>query len=364
MSGPKGVRVSVVSAAELRRRDDEARSARCDQLVLELAGLAAQLRFIGRSRPVDVEAPADRTHDALIEWEQSLRSAITDARTKVRVEAAREVARRVAVAERAGQELDTSGVRLGGPRSVNLHALVAMIADLRDDARRGDLADEAARLLENQGGEASPRNLIAFRRKVESAIEVQGLRDLAVDAVLDVAHIATPEADRIRSRAAAVSTAEDLSAVQTAVTVLQDAATTASDAAFIEGALHDVLTELGFTIGEGFQLEDRGRSVAVGVHPEHSGYGVRVQVNPQNAMLYTRLVAEGDTTPEADAQSEEESCAKVLAIAERLEGHGVAAELVFERQPGEVPVERRSTPSTGSRRRRPRRSSAGGARTA
>lgn len=370
MSGPKGYGYSVVSEAERRRREDEARSGRCEQHVITLAGLLGQLRFYKASTPQPVAEPAQRTHESLIAWELALQKAIGDSESLLREEAAKAIDLRL---NSSRHEVDVSGVTLGARRpdarttssppartseaafiASEVDKVVQVIAQLQEQAMRDELTASAERVVSLTDLPQAKGDLLTLKTRAAGALQTQDLRRLATEALLDVAHIASPEVDDLRARASQVASIQDVADVRKGVSETLEAAVRASDAEFVEAALEDVLDELGFTIGAGFELADLGRSVAVANHTDHPGYGVRVQLNPANGMIYTRLVSQRASTPEEDARAEDEVCVKVHALAMNLTVHGVAADLKSERHPGESPVERQADRSTSTRRKRPR----------
>ena len=72
MSGPKGFGYEVVSAQELRRREDEARAGRCRRHVVTLAGLHDQLRRCGCSVDGPADEPPSTDRQSMIAWEEAL----------------------------------------------------------------------------------------------------------------------------------------------------------------------------------------------------------------------------------------------------------------------------------------------------
>lgn len=365
MSGPKGYGYTVVSEAERRRREDAARFARCEQHAIALAGLIGQLRHLGAPVPQAVPEPSARTHEALIVWESALQQAISSTEARIREESAKAIRRRLDLGKRS---VDPAGVSLGARRPAGRPApapglaavaaevakVIDVIAGVRDASAREDLTRLAERVARTTSPAQAKGDLLTLKTEAANALDMQGYRDLAVRSTLEIADITTPAADAVRARAAEVASAADVAEVRRSVAQLVETAERASDAEFVEAALEEVLVELGFGIGEGFALADLDRSVAVADHAEHPGYRVRVQLNPANGMIYTRVVAERAATPEEDARAERDSCDKVHAMAQRLQQHGVAAEMTSERQPGEVPVERAEAKPAGTRRNRQR----------
>lgn len=368
MSGPKGYGYSVISAAELQRREDDAREGRCRHQALALASLSGELKHYGVSGAPVVQEPTRRTHDSLIIWESALERAI--AATQHKVDEASAVALvRTLSARRA--PLDVSGINLGeGKRQARgvipgdtgtedrarlddeVRKLAQMLARLRDRHVRDELSGRAFGVLALANLAQARGDLLTVKSQVTAALRAQECTDLALQAVLGIAHLDSPAADELRGRAATTTNASDVGEIRSAVTALLEADRRARDASFVEAALVEVLAELGFSVGEAFELPNPQRQVVLVDHADHPGYGLRLQVNPVDGKLYTRVVAEGGTSAEDDARAEAATCTKVRALAAGLKEHGVSAELQFERQPGERPVDRREVPTTAQASRR------------
>lgn len=369
MSGPKGYRYSVVSAEELRRREDQAREGRCRQHVLTLAGLAAQLQYYGEQCP-SVARPSATTHDGLVAWEAALQQAVDQAKNQVTAASVAAVTRQL---DEARGEVDTSQVTLGARRTAPRQApdeadawrgrvlaevtkVTKVVGGLRDQEVRDRLTALAASVATTTSQPQARGDLQTLKDWTYQAQRAQQCQDLAADVVLAVAHLETPQADQVRERAAQAGTPDDVAAIREDVAALVEADQKAGDAQYVRDALEDVLEEMGFDVGEGFELADLGRAVAVVADDEHPGYGLRFQVSPDNGMIYTRVVAEDGTSAAADQQVEEETCAKVYAVAAGLQRHGVSAELTLERQPGQTAVERHETPRTARQAARRKKS--------
>lgn len=364
MSGPKGYGYSVVSAEELRRREDQAREGRCRQHQVSLAGLGGELQAYGAAAPKAVSEPSDKTHDQLIAWESALEKAIEEAEAKVRQAAA---AATVAMLNAAKEAVDVTGISLGDrDRRVSSEAgraetsdrlsdevakVIHVLADLRDSGLRGTLAEQAAKVLRTANPGQARGDLLTVKSKVIAALRAQQYREAARKVVLGLAHLDSLEADSLRSRAEVAATSSDVIELTRETEALLAADQRDQDAKFVQVALAESLAELGFRIDEEFELADLGQPVTIADHDDHPGYGLRLQVNPEQGLVYTRVVAEAASTPEEDARAEADTCAKVQAVATALQRHGVDAELRFERQPGERPMERRRSSLSAQPRR-------------
>ena len=364
MSGPKGFGYEVVSAQELRRREDEARVGRCRRHVITLAGLHDQLRRYGCSVDDRADEPPSTDRQSMIAWEEALIRAIDAARERVREESAKEIMHRLRSGDRA---VDVSGLSLGGGSrgdrsapddragalperdaqrrvAADVGAVVGLLAGLRDPAVREELTAIVRAVLDVDDPAQARGDLLTLKTRATEALRVQDLRDLAAQEALALAASRSRAAADLRGCAARVTTAAELSELRGRIAELVEQERREADARFVQGALEEVLAELGFAVDEGFELQDYG---AVGVASPAScpDYGVRFQVSPGAGTLFTRVVSRRESSPEEDARAEALTCDEVRAVADRLHGHGVSTELRFSRRPGEAVVEKRIAPA-------------------
>jgi hypothetical protein len=366
VSGPKGFGYEVISPGELRRREDRARRARCGLHQLTLARLTAQLAAYASPPLPAVREPVPKTHEALIAWEAALTETIDAARARLRTASSEAIMARLTASRLA---VDAAGVSLGerlAPSdtsatngsdrlaadvdrlNTDVDRVVEVVASLRDPKIREELTAAAIGIGQLSSLAQAKGDLLTLKTRAVGALRAQDCRDLALNAVLEIADIDSQEANRLRALADGASTDADVSLIAREVAAHKAAQTKAADAEFVEAALAEVLAEAGFKVAEGFDLSDFGR-VALAEHEDHPGYGVRFQVSPESGMLFTRVVAQRATTPEDDARVERETCAKVHGVAGRLRDRGIGTELRVERQPGERPVDRSETSAVGGR---------------
>lgn len=364
MSGPKGFGYEVVSAQELRRREDEARAGRCRRHVVTLAGLHDQLRRCGCSVDGPADEPPSTDRQSMIAWEEALIRAIDAAREQVREESAKEIMRRLRSGDRP---VDVSGLSLGGgppgdrpappdragaaPErdarrrvAADVDAVVGLLAGLRDPAVREELTTTARAVLDVDDPAQARGDLLTLKTRATEALRVQDLRDLAAQEALALAASRSRAAADLRARAERVTTAAELSGLRGRIAELVEQERREADARFVQGALEEVLADLGFAVDEDFELQDYG-AVGVASHASCPGYGVRFQVNPGAQTLFTRVVSRRESSPEEDARAEALTCDEVRAVADRLHGRGVSTELRFSRRPGEVAVEKQLAPA-------------------
>lgn len=359
MSGPKGFGYEVVSAQELRRREDEARAGRCRRHVVTLAGLHDQLRRCGCSVDGPADEPPSTDRQSMIAWEEALIRAIDAAREQVREESAKEIMRRLRSGDRP---VDVSGLSLGDRPAppdragapperdarrrvaADVDAVVGLLAGLRDPAVREELTTTARAVLDVDDPAQARGDLLTLKTRATEALRVQDLRDLAAQEALALAASRSRAAADLRARAERVTTAAELSGLRGRIAELVEQERREADARFVQGALEEVLADLGFAVDEDFELQDYG-AVGVASHTSCPGYGVRFQVNPGAQTLFTRVVSRRESSPEEDARAEALTCDEVRAVADRLHGRGVSTELRFSRRPGEVAVEKQLAPA-------------------
>jgi hypothetical protein len=354
----------------------QAKKQQCLQYVSELSGLNTHLSQYKAASIAQPKAPPkyapeqftgwqddERKHDAweiqLDEWESVLKAAIREAQKALKaaqIKQATEILQRINAAK---EDVDVSGVSLGGRQgsrittavpsagvsdsrerlAADVDKVVEVIASLRDPTARENLTNRVINILKLDSLAQAKGDLLTLKTEANTALQAQDCHDLAAQAVLKVAHIDSTEADNLRSKAGVASNSKEVRAIKREVAALLETVKKEEEAQRLQTAIEEVLREMGFEIGEGFEVTDFG-SVAVADHADHPGYGVRVQINPDNGMLYTRLVAHGETTPEEDALAEAETCDKIHQMTAGLKKLGVFAELQSERQPGECPLDR------------------------
>ena len=230
-----------------------------------------------------------------------------------------------------------------------VNRVTALLDSLEDDNLREELFAFALRVSSCEDLSQARGDLVTLKDRANAAITAQAIRKdemLAVqavrkdaqEAVLKVAQYQTEEAGRLQARADAVANEEDLRQLNADIEAYCKAEEKKADAAFIQKALEEALVELGFDLGEGFELTDYG-TVAYARHDDYADHVLRMQYNPENGKMFSRIVALGDTDPEADAAVEEASCEKVHAISRIMGEKGVEVNLTREVMPGEQPVE-------------------------
>lgn len=352
----------MVSAAELQGREDVAREGRCEQLAATLAGLLGELRSYGITDVRMETVPASRTHESLIGWEAALNKAVPAARVQLEQAAAVALMR---VLNAANEYLDVSRLSLGNRGDTagratakraptkhqqfqdELEDVTRALGRLRDRATRDELSARVRDLLTSADPAQARGDLVTVKSETVAALRSQEFADLAAQRVLDIGHLISPAADGLRARAAAAASQVDVTEIGTAVAALLEADRRERDSEYVEAALAEVLAdELGFSVDEQFQLTEPGRHVVLADHADHRGYSLRVQLNRADPALYTRVVANGASPPEADAAAEEATCVKVRALADGLQEYGILTELKSKRLPGERAVERRETAVT------------------
>jgi hypothetical protein len=365
VSGPKGYGY-VVSAKELdRRREAKAREASCAAHLSALARLAAQLERYGAD--ASVAQPVRKDSMSVEAWEKDLSDAVGQARETLRLESAKVIQARLAAADGSRDDQDSHGqvdAAANASRPPADHAAARLTAELekvarfaaaiRDPSARDRLADLAVKIAETTSPKQAQADLLTLKTRVAKALRAQDCQDLAEQAVRVIAHIDTPEAARIRAQAAAAGSVQEVAAVREAAGMLARSLREQEEAAYVIEALTGALADLGFTLDGGFESVAPNQAAAVADHADHPGYGLRVEVDAEEAKVLTRVVAERETTPEQDARAEEETCAKVAALADQLRSRGVDMALAFEHAPGAVAVPKaaRAAPNSAARRRR------------
>ena len=346
MSGPKVHSYRVTSAEEMRRREDIARRAKCELLASKCRRESYKL---DSPSLISVPTLTDGSHEALLEWESKLNAALKEIVLQLDKENAKRVVKRLRA---NAPELNVAGVTLGRNKAAQLSntqsqdnfiereisSLAPQIGRVRDQKQAIELMEMTERLIKYSDEALARGDLLTLKSRLNDLLSMQDLNDLADLEIARIAHVAGSKAEAIRQDAKEVSTKEELDAIKHRVSELLAAEEAKQDEAFVAKALKEVLSDLGFEVGGGFEVTDFGK-VAIAESAEYPGYALRVQVNPKNGMLFTRLVALEAHGLDEDASIEQASCDSIKSLREHLQRKGIEAELVSERMPGERPVE-------------------------
>lgn len=366
MSGPKVHHYRVISAEEIRRREDDARRAKCESLATKCRTEARKLKS-----PSSVTIPALRidTHDGLIEWETQLNDALSTIVLLQDKENAKRIVRRLRV---NSPELDVTRVTLGMktmPREKGcaerlsfieheVASLVPLLGKIRDQKRSAELLDAIERLAGYDDQAQARGDLLTLKSRLNDLLSQQDLCDMAEAEVMRVAHMEGSDAENLRRDAKEVTSKAGLDDIKRRVAKLLAVEKTRQDEEFVAKALEEVLSDLGFDARNGFEVTDFGK-VAIAESVDYPGYALRLQVNPKNGMLYTRMVALETHDAAVDAKVEQESCGSIKSLRDRLAKLGIEAELTSERPSGERPVEVLDGSAITSQVNKRRRASAG-----
>lgn len=363
MSGPKGYSYQVISDEERQRREDEARSRRCDALTADLAAVNTELNERGAPAPKLATRSQEHTHDHLLRWENELIEVLATARQQLKDVRADQLVARLTTRHGVdashltlGETTRSLGTQGGGLPSViapaDLADVTNYIAQVRDPAMRELLTLQTEAVLGNPDGLQAAGDLQTVKTDVMAALRPQGFADLAHAEALTVAGIDTPAADAVRALAAHAATAADVTEVRSRAAAARAEHDRSQDADYVQRALVESLKELGYEVSVGLDVDDLSGNVQVARRDDHPGYGIRFQVNPTTDQLFTRVISDIPASPEADAQVEEETCGDIAAITARLPHHGVRAEKTSDMPPGAAPVDRTATAARSSRRAR------------
>lgn len=346
MSGPKAHRYRVTSAEEIRRREDAARRAKCEAIVSKCRSEAQKLES---SASVTIPVLESNTHEGLVTWENALDKALKGIGLQLDKENAKRVVDNL---RKSAPELDVSNVTLGDThRSQRRDAakqpsfiereiagIVPQLGKLKDEQKSAELLYSIEKLIGYGDESLAKGDLLTLKSKLNDLLTQQGLNDMAEIELARIAHIDGGEAEEIRRCAKEVTTKEELGVIKRRITELLETEKARQDEEFVAKALEEVLSDLGFDPGDGFEVTDFGK-VAIAESADYPGYALRLQVNPKNGMLYTRMVALETHDAAIDAKVEQESCGSIKSLRDRLAKLGVEAELTSERPSGERPVE-------------------------
>lgn len=376
MSGPKGYSYTVVSPAELARREVEAIRGRCTALRDRLAALDVDARQL-TGKPLSVPRPP--RGDGVEEWrrsEERLRALVGTAGDEL-AGARREawatglLARSATLAGQVSVELiDRAATPAPRPAKATpadeVRASVARALAVAAGLADRDLQEQLVRRSEEVAALLGAADVTGARGRLavlQAEVQEAGRAQRRVAAVeqrrqqLDVAlaGIAGDEALALRARSRTASDAEcadlELRLAELRVRVAAEA-----DRAFVVRQAAEVLHELGYPVDAAFTVDVlAGRAALTGVPDDEAIAGVRLQLLAGRSQLITNAVGFDDQPTSEDVELEEAFCGQQGELRAGLRDRGVSTELVHARPIGEIPVERvgrmRSGQAAGARRR-------------
>ena len=350
MSGSSGYDYSVVSAEELRRREDEERKGRCEQHMLKISNLYTHLEAFGVQDFERIKRPASFSHETLIQWERELIVEIESIEKQIREEAARDIMRRFYASKEA---VDVTNVSLGNRSKSLLIAysvenrneidadvdkVVKELVNLKDPAIRDELTNQVMHILNIKSIAQAKGDLSTLKTRMYNALNAQEYQGLADQAILDIAHIKTQEADLLRRDAGKINSMTSFKVLKQKIDKLLESKQKEDNAVYVQRALEGILKER-YDTGEGFTQNVAG-AVIYAAHRDYPNHGLCFQINPTNKMIFTRVVSYGDTTAEDDARVESETCAEVNETIKYLSEKGVQTVLLSQQPAGKFHVEK------------------------
>ena len=379
MSGPKGYSYEVArqrreeerrrrAEQERRRREEEERRRReeeerkrqamkqkCFALEKKIENVLSKLTKQGL---IAVPKSAGETLSAFEKWERELKKTLAEAQQLLRAQHEEMIMEFVGS---HGKELDLSGVSLAS-RSVGkwvdrellrkqVHAVAEALSKLENEALRDALLDKLSAISKKDDADEIASSMADVKNMAFYALREQEYKELAEQLVSDYV-IDYPDdgnAGRLYEIANSVFSEDGFQMLNTEINKLREEHQKIDDAEYVQAALQEILVEMGYEVGGEFEVTDFGNVSYVGT--THDDYLLRIQVQPEKQMIFTRLVAVGETTPEQDKEAEQELCSSIHSTMDRLGSVGISTNLVSERKSGECKMDR-IAPATQKRRKR------------
>ncbi|WP_244929975.1 hypothetical protein [Nocardioides sp. W7] len=370
MSGPKGYSYTVVSQAELDRREQAAIRARCRRLQESIGELTAQVAALAHTQADEqhrvaaepgADLAADRDRERLLLAERDRIADVLGRAREARVAAhLRDQLSRVDVSI----DLDLSG--LGRSESAespaelrrsSIDAVSALVATVMDDDARAGFARRAAALLGASGPRA--RGLLsALQSDVQRQAREQE-RDLErrrrhEAVVLSSAELPDDLAARVASAADRTPAAE-VDALEQVLVVARAEHARRLDRDFVHQQTRAALESFGYQVTASTADGPAGLTTLLATTGRiGTDHALQVRLLPGDGRFVTNVVALREASAEADRAAEDATCHDVRQLEEALSRAGAATRRDHERQPGEVPVARLDDAAAQRARRRTR----------
>lgn len=330
MSGPKGMSYVVVETAEQReRREFAAARAALRSASQQAKGIQAKMRALGLS-PVSLDegtpTTASQCRDSIVSIEATAAhmESLIDSTLAGRTRELRE--RTLAIALASGTADDVLGLAQRGPKPTAPRSSVTSSRTAEPSAQslakqKGDLIAHVTQILDRM---QTPDSALFGRAEsiLQLPVDTANLEIQRLSADVDAQNSARTR-ERIaqldRERVLALSSERE--------------AVAASDQKFVLQQVTEVLYELGYAVG-GTSVVEPGRLVFIG--RDFSGYGVAAGISTDEVVM--RPVRVDESAPENDMRAEEELCAQIPKIREKLASRDVSIKRVRSMPPGIIPV--------------------------
>jgi hypothetical protein len=353
----------VVSAEEIRRRALAEVRTRCGAVRDQILAVQAEAKQLGGS--VDGLRPEPRGEDLQL-W-QAHEAALSRLLTRSREELAS--ARQHVWAEEISRQvgLDEGGISLeiglGSPRPerrrtdadghveslrVSLEHALSVAARIENDTERRrltELARSTSSLATTDPTMASA-HLSRLRTEVDEALRDQDtaarIRRRADELALAAAGIPGDEAAAFAVSVRGMKSSSALDAAESQLAELRQRANAEEDRRYVVEQTAAALRRLGYEVGEEFVASAlSGRTLVR--PPTLPGYGIELDFQPGQSRLLTETVAL-DADDSGDVAAQKAGCAAVDALDHELAGAGVQLRRDHTLPPGEVRMQRMTTP--------------------
>ncbi|MDR1189596.1 MAG: hypothetical protein LBK95_19455 [Bifidobacteriaceae bacterium] len=234
--------------------------------------------------------------------------------------------------------------RRWGQLAASVERALESASRLEDPAVRDALAAQAAAALEaSELSVAESRRtqlVLAVGEEARRQETAARCRREAQRHILGLAHIVSAAADELRQEARAVTSPDQVQAIEYQAARLLEAERAREDAAFVADQTRAVLESMGYAVDAPPTAGPHQDTALFAYRDDLPDHVLTLRVDGASASVATQVIACGATTGRQDIDAEEATCEDLDALSGALWQRGVAAERVSALGVGAVPLER------------------------
>jgi hypothetical protein len=372
MSGPKGAKYRVVSAAEQERRRNKDLTAQCRALLAKvikecLVAQSAEGEAIARQLE-----PSKKTAQTLAKWQQELGYMYQTVKATA---AAKQQEHNKKLLEKAFADNAKHVVRLGvteskKPKTVNstkpvnkgaamksadaealkqIHASIekalSLAVGIETDDVCAQLGAEAARIYQIEDASIARASLSVFESQVEKALRQQKqqhqLAEQKDEIVRSLAHLNSDLAKEIVAGLTAAPDAMSVVALAIQASELLETDSREQDAAYVAQQIAEVLSDMNGYSAYGEAAGNDSNTIVV-QRADLTDCVLRIRIDSERSAVFTYVehTAQcGSFKAKNKAKTWEAAiCPDITELQKRMTKNGIETEWIFRQEPGAVPM--------------------------
>ena len=370
MSGPKGARYQVVSAAELEQRYVDEVNAQCKVLSKQIIEVCTRIDDEVAIEKLARQEPAKNTRQSVDAWHKQLNKALAsvnkqlDEQRRIR----RQELLKASFADFVGRNISlniqekTDAVKTSvnghieenlkvsdsGALNSGINKALDIVQSIEDSSDCEGFLEEAKRISALDDYTVAKAHLTVLQSQVEKKVKQQRNQhrkdEQRQELLLSFAHITGEDAEQLRKRTMDATSDKEMHEAAEAILSLIEHEKRVLDARFVAEQAQEILKKLGYMPHTHEEAEDGAESSErfieqggiVVERPDLPNHVLRVRVDEERAAIFTNVEALNEIGMIKAESAEEKICPDIMEVADQLKVRGIKTEWLFRREPGEV----------------------------